>query len=136
MSWDELGELADAGWEIGSHTCRHARLTELDDATLADELRGSREECERRLGRRCASLAYPYGAVDARVLRAAGEAGYAAAAAPPNRLPGDLVMRWPRVGVYPDDDLGRLRLKVSPVVRRLSSSRAWAPLWRLNRLLH
>jgi len=135
MSWDELGELADAGWEIGSHTRRHARLTELDDDVLADELRGSREECERHLGRPCNSLAYPYGAVDERVVRAAREAGYAAAAAPPNRLPGDLAMRWPRVGVYPDDDLRRLRLKVSPVVRRLSSSRARAPLWRLKRLL-
>ena len=35
MSWEELGHLAAAGWEIGSHTHSHPRLPELDDAALA-----------------------------------------------------------------------------------------------------
>ena len=35
MSWAELRTLADAGWEIGSHTVTHPHLTQLDDATLA-----------------------------------------------------------------------------------------------------
>jgi peptidoglycan/xylan/chitin deacetylase (PgdA/CDA1 family) len=35
MSWEQLGGLADAGWEIGSHTCSHPHLTQLDDAALA-----------------------------------------------------------------------------------------------------
>jgi peptidoglycan/xylan/chitin deacetylase (PgdA/CDA1 family) len=34
MTWDELGQLADRGWEIGSHTCSHPHLT-----TLSDEAR-------------------------------------------------------------------------------------------------
>jgi peptidoglycan/xylan/chitin deacetylase (PgdA/CDA1 family) len=135
MSWAELGELAEAGWEIGSHTRSHARLTELDGHDLAVELCGSREECERRLVRACRTLAYPYGAVDVRVMRAAHEAGYLAAAAPPNRLPGEPRLRWPRVGVYPADDLRRFRLKISPTMRHLSASRAWAPMARLSRLL-
>jgi peptidoglycan/xylan/chitin deacetylase (PgdA/CDA1 family) len=135
MSWAELGELAEAGWEIGSHTRSHARLTELDGDDLAVELSGSRDECEQRLGSACRTLAYPYGAVDARVMRAAQKAGYLAAAAPPNRLPGEPRLRWPRVGVYPSDDLRRFRLKVSPAMRRLSASRAWAPMARLSRLL-
>jgi peptidoglycan/xylan/chitin deacetylase (PgdA/CDA1 family) len=133
MSWEQLGELAQAGWEIGSHTRTHARLTDLHGSALADELRGSREHCEQRLGRPCPTLAYPYGAVDARVVRAAGEAGYAAACAPPNRLPGDRRLRWPRVGVYPADDLRRFRVKVSPHVRWLMESPAGAPLGRLAR---
>ena len=135
MSWAELGELAEAGWEIGSHTRTHARLTALDAAALGVELRGSREDCERWLGRPCLTLAYPYGAVDAQVLRAAQQAGYLAAAAPPNRLPGDRTLRWPRVGVYPADDLSRFRLKISPAVRRLRASRAWAPI-ALSRRVH
>lgn len=135
MSWAELGEVADAGWEIGSHTRSHARLTELDGDAMAVQLRGSRDDCERRLGRPCHSLAYPYGAVDARVVRAAHEAGYLAAAAPPNRLPGERRLRWPRVGVYPGDDLPRFRLKVSPTMRLLRASRAWAPIAMFSRRL-
>jgi peptidoglycan/xylan/chitin deacetylase (PgdA/CDA1 family) len=135
MSWGELGELADAGWEIGSHTRSHARLTELGAEALAEELRGSREDCERQLGRPCQTLSYPYGAVNSHVVGAAQDAGYLAAAAPPMRLSGERRMRWPRVGVYPVDDLRRFRLKVSPAMRRLRGSRAWAPMARLNQRL-
>jgi peptidoglycan/xylan/chitin deacetylase (PgdA/CDA1 family) len=57
MSWAELRALADAGWEIGSHTASHARLTKLDDGVLDEELRGSKAACERHLDRHCVSLA-------------------------------------------------------------------------------
>ena len=43
MSRAQLTELADAGWEIGSHTCSHPRLTTVDDETLERELRASKE---------------------------------------------------------------------------------------------
>ena len=36
MGWPELRELAEAGWEIGSHTKTHPRLPALGDAELAD----------------------------------------------------------------------------------------------------
>jgi len=133
MSWSELGELAEAGWEIGSHTRTHARLTTLGDEALRVELRESQEDCRQHLGLACRTLAYPYGAVDARVVDATRAAGYTAAAAPPNRLPGDRRLRWPRVGVYPEDDLRRFRLKVSPVGWFLRNSRAWAPIARAAR---
>ena len=38
MSWDELGRLAEAGWEIGSHSRTHPQLTQLDDESVAHEL--------------------------------------------------------------------------------------------------
>ena len=50
MSWEELGRLAEAGWEVGSHTRSHPRLPEIDDAALDVELRSSREEVARHLG--------------------------------------------------------------------------------------
>ena len=43
MTWEQLGELHEAGWEIGSHTCSHPRLTECDGARLERELVASRE---------------------------------------------------------------------------------------------
>jgi peptidoglycan/xylan/chitin deacetylase (PgdA/CDA1 family) len=122
MSWAELRSLADAGWEIGSHTCSHPRLTTLDDAALADELQRSKAECEAGLVRECASLAYPYGDVDARVVGASVRAGYRAGAALPERWLGErTAMQWPRIGIYHVDDGLRYRLKVSRSVRRARS---------------
>jgi peptidoglycan/xylan/chitin deacetylase (PgdA/CDA1 family) len=128
MSWNQLCSLAEAGWEIGSHTSTHPRLTRLDDESLAHELAGSRRECEERLGRPCRSLAYPYGDHDQRVVQAAREAGYATAGTLPAGWHPSDPLRWPRIGVYHGDDGVRFRLKVSPAVRRLRAGRAWGLL--------
>jgi peptidoglycan/xylan/chitin deacetylase (PgdA/CDA1 family) len=136
MTWDELIGLADAGWEIGSHSRSHPRLTALDDDCLVEELAGSRSACAAGLGRPCETLAYPYGDVDARVVAAAAAAGYSAAGALPHAPHAAEALRWPRVGIYRWDGHGRFRLKSSPLVRRLRSSplrRALDPLGRLTR---
>jgi peptidoglycan/xylan/chitin deacetylase (PgdA/CDA1 family) len=119
MGWDQLRELAEAGWEIGSHTCSHPYLTAIKDERLAAELLDSRLAVERELGRPCRSIAYPYGDVDERVIEATGAAGYAFGASLPKKLSSRGPLDYPRVGVYHVDDLGRFKLKVSPVVRRV-----------------
>jgi peptidoglycan/xylan/chitin deacetylase (PgdA/CDA1 family) len=125
MSWEELDQLAAAGWEVGSHTRSHPALTELDDVSLGRELEGSRQACEQRLSRPCRSFAYPYGDVDDRVVAAAREAGYEAAATFGGRFALSDPFRWPRVAVLRSDSAARFRLKVSPWTRRLRSSPAW-----------
>jgi peptidoglycan/xylan/chitin deacetylase (PgdA/CDA1 family) len=125
-TWDQLAELASAGWEIGSHSRTHPHLTALEEEALADELGGSRRDCERRLGRPCRSLAYPYGDVDDRVIEAARRAGYEVAGGfdpwGPSRAG---LLNWPRLGVYREHDLRRFRRKVSPLFRRYRASRLW-----------
>lgn len=133
MSWDELDELARAGWEIGSHTRSHPRLTRLEDASLAHELRVSKETCERALGRPCTSLAYPFGDFNSRVSASAAAAGYEVAAGMPGRYRENQPLAWPRVGVYPADDLRRFRMKVDPRMRKLRATKAWETAWRLLR---
>jgi peptidoglycan/xylan/chitin deacetylase (PgdA/CDA1 family) len=76
MDWRQLKELAAAGHEIGSHTCTHEILPQLDDAPLKDEILGSRTLLEEHLGRRVRSLSYPNGDVDNRVAKAVSDAGY------------------------------------------------------------
>jgi peptidoglycan/xylan/chitin deacetylase (PgdA/CDA1 family) len=125
MSWEQLGTLADAGWEIGSHTCSHPRLPSLGEEDLARELTHSRSTVGERLGRPCGTLAYPYGDHDARVLDAARAAGYAAAGTLPGRLPRARRLAWPRIGIYRGDDERRFRLKASAAVRRLRGTRLW-----------
>jgi peptidoglycan/xylan/chitin deacetylase (PgdA/CDA1 family) len=124
MTWDQLGELSDAGWEIGSHTLPHPHLTQVGDEQLRDELQQSKAEVERRLGR-CETLAYPYGDHDERVVRAAGAAGYAAAGTLPGRLPKPRPLAWPRVGIYHGDDERRFRLKISGAMRLVRRLPVW-----------
>jgi heparosan-N-sulfate-glucuronate 5-epimerase len=131
-TWDELRQLHDAGWEIASHTWSHARLPQLDDDTLATELVRSRERCAEEMGGPCETLAYPYGDYDARVQAMARDAGYAAAA---SIHPGpDRPYAWPRIGVYSMDEGLRFRLKASPTVRGLRSSRLGERLERRRQL--
>jgi peptidoglycan/xylan/chitin deacetylase (PgdA/CDA1 family) len=115
MTWDQVRALRSSGWEIGSHTVSHPRLTELSDEELFGELSDSREWCSRELEEPCRTLAYPYGANDRRVRAAVKEAGYLASAGMSPGPPDALC--WPRTGVYPLDGKWRFRVKTSPAVR-------------------
>jgi heparosan-N-sulfate-glucuronate 5-epimerase len=124
MGWDEVRKLRDSGWEIGSHTRSHPKLSQIEGARLADELAGSRRVCEAELGA-CATIAYPYGDHDEAVVVATGEAGYEAAATLPDGSPPARPLAWPRVGIYNNDDLRAFKVKTSPWVRRARGSKAW-----------
>jgi peptidoglycan/xylan/chitin deacetylase (PgdA/CDA1 family) len=125
MGWQQLGELVERGWEIGSHTRTHPRLPGLDDDSALAELAASRAECEGELGTPCRTLAYPYGDVDDRIARLAQRAGYAAGAALSSRLAPLGPYRWPRMGIHHVDEWWRFRLKVAGPTRRARAS----PLW-------
>jgi peptidoglycan/xylan/chitin deacetylase (PgdA/CDA1 family) len=62
--------------EVGSHSRNHVRLPTLDDATLHDELAGSREDLTATSGRTVRFHAFPFGEHDDRVDTAARVAGY------------------------------------------------------------
>jgi peptidoglycan/xylan/chitin deacetylase (PgdA/CDA1 family) len=70
MTWNNIRQLRDAGWEIGSHTLSHPHLPKLDDSQLNDELVFSAKHLERQLGVLPRSFAAPFGEVDDRVLAA------------------------------------------------------------------
>jgi peptidoglycan/xylan/chitin deacetylase (PgdA/CDA1 family) len=125
LDWDGVRRLAGAGWEIGSHSHSHPRLTQIDDADLTRELRESRRILEEQLGGPCRSIAYPYGDVDERVLVAAREAGYIAGGALPSRLHVPRPLSWPRLGIYRADDQARYLLKTSRSMRALRRLPAW-----------
>ena len=119
MTWAQLRGLAADGWEVGSHSLTHPRLTSLGNEELARELSQSRARCSEAMGVECTAIAYPYGAVDPRVVAATLAAGYRHGAALPARWHGPRPLEHPRVGVYFPDGMGRFRIKVSPAGRRL-----------------
>jgi peptidoglycan/xylan/chitin deacetylase (PgdA/CDA1 family) len=125
LCWEELRRLAADGWEIGSHTRTHPRLTRLDDEAVTEELARSRDEIASQLGVPCRTIAYPYGDADERVADCARAVGYSAGAILSHRLSVLGLHRWPRIGVYHADRGWRFRLKASVGFRRLRST----PLW-------
>lgn len=142
-TWSQIAEMADAGWEIGSHSRTHPRLGQLDDATLRAEIFDSKSECEDHVQRPCRSLAYPFGQFDRRVLDVVAEAGYVTAASLDRRTrPHNLAIA--RIGVYRRDRRVRFVAKTSRIsrtgvgaqlidTRRISASRVAASVARLRR---
>jgi len=61
LTWDEVRAMAGMGFEIGSHTVNHARLSECDLPRLRYELEGSKAELERQLGKPVTLFSYPFG---------------------------------------------------------------------------
>lgn len=76
MSADGVRALAAQGFEIGSHTRTHPRLTQCSDDQLRAEIIDSRKMLEELLQAPVPSFAYPYGDWDARVRAVVEEAGY------------------------------------------------------------
>lgn len=79
LSGAQLRLLADEGVTIGSHTCSHARLTEVDLDDARREITASKDELESILGRAVNHFAYPYGLLNDAVREMVVDAGYRSA---------------------------------------------------------
>ncbi|MCL5104504.1 MAG: polysaccharide deacetylase family protein [Armatimonadetes bacterium] len=100
MSIDQLREMADNGFEIGSHTLTHPHLPDISDEQLTREIADSKRKLEDILGKEVVSFSYPYGDYDDRVLAAAVEAGYRYAVTTKlGIVGGNSVFEIPRVNV-------------------------------------
>ncbi|HYR57161.1 MAG TPA: polysaccharide deacetylase family protein [Chthoniobacteraceae bacterium] len=99
MSWDQLGEMRDAGVDIECHTYSHsnlrapgggmdrlhAEMVKKDVATLGvdgwmrKEIVESKQVIEKQLGIKCNAFAYPFGNYNQKARDMVKEAGYEAA---------------------------------------------------------
>ncbi len=117
LTWDQVRELDRAGFTIGSHTLTHPWLPDLTDDEIICELCASKLLIERELGHAIATLAYPYGAFDAKVQSLARQCGYdrAYTTAPGRRIPDDDPLARKRV--YANESL-----LANPLLSRLALS--------------
>lgn len=119
MSPAQARELADSGFEIGSHTLTHPHLTNLSDEQLHQEIVDSKHKLEDIIGREVTSFSYPYGDHDSRVVKAAMAAGYTNAMS--TRLgaivPGTDLFEIPRVNVRWNGFGWQLRRKIRRAMR-------------------
>lgn len=137
MSWDGVRRLAAGGWEIGSHTCSHPRLTSLERVEASAELVRSKQICEEELQRECATLAYPFGLHDSVTVELAGAAGYRGAVTLGERLLGPRQLRRPlelsREGIYRTTRWPHFRAATSPPLGRVRRSRVYRMPMRIAR---
>src|ERR1041384_5388842 len=100
LDWDTIARWQARGFEFGSHTATHRRLTWLPEDAVAEELGRSRNELVQHLGPGAGrAIAYPFGALDARITRMAAAAGYTTGFGGVRRGVGD-ALALPRVPVY------------------------------------
>jgi peptidoglycan/xylan/chitin deacetylase (PgdA/CDA1 family) len=132
MSWDDVRRLAAAGWEVGSHTCSHPKLTAIAESDAASELSRSRRACEEELQRECTALAYPFGLHNASVAALARAAGYAGAVTLGEHLLGPRERHHPlqlsREGIYRTTRWPHFLAATSPGLARLRSTRIFRRL--------
>jgi peptidoglycan/xylan/chitin deacetylase (PgdA/CDA1 family) len=81
LDWDQVREMAAAGFEVGSHTCSHRILTRLSLGEAERELIGSKTEIESRLGQTVTHFAFPNEDANGALLALAKRAGYRTACA-------------------------------------------------------
>lgn len=111
MTAGQVGELAAAGMEIGSHGATHVRLAGLNADRLSIEVAGSRSTLAGLLGRPVRGFAYPYGSMDAPARQAVADAGYDYACAVEAPMAALGMAALPRIYVGERDTAGRMAAK-------------------------
>jgi len=76
LTWQQIDELSQNGFEVGSHLQTHTDLVSLSEDQMRKELLASREEIEERVGMPCRSVAYPWGSYNTLVRQCAAASGY------------------------------------------------------------
>ena len=104
MNWEEVKQLYNAGFYIGSHSHTHPMLASLElESEIRDELTFSAQQIEQQLGFMPLTISYPIGSWDDRVIKAASIAGYKYGLAVEQRFydsDKDNVMAIPRTELY------------------------------------
>ena len=64
LNWDDIKNLSQNSFEIGSHGITHQKFTELNNKNIHKELAYSKKILEEKIGKKIKILSYPYGWYD------------------------------------------------------------------------
>jgi peptidoglycan/xylan/chitin deacetylase (PgdA/CDA1 family) len=137
LSWSAIGELAGAGFEIGSHGKQHLAADVNRPEVVRQDAAESRTDLEQALGRAVVSFAYPFGYANARAREAVREVGFSQACIV-GELParaGDNRWSLPRVtvaqGTKPEALLAMVRCEPTAVARGWAHGKQY--IWHAGR---
>ena len=115
LSWAQVRELAESGFEIGSHTCSHPRLPDLPLEEVRRELAESRAAIRDRIDSHHVPLSYPHGRTSESISELAQSLGYSCAITTTlghNGREAD-IFALRRTTIASDDDLATFAARVS-----------------------
>ena len=78
LTAEQIANLVNAGWELGSHSRTHANLRQ-PGVLVGDEILNSRMELEAQFAASVATFSYPYGLTSAAIRKLVEDSGYQAA---------------------------------------------------------
>jgi peptidoglycan/xylan/chitin deacetylase (PgdA/CDA1 family) len=111
MSAEQVGKLAAAGVEIGSHGATHVRLAGASSEQLAAEVGASKSVLAAVTGTEVRGFAYPCGSMDVAARQAVRDAGYDYACAVEARVADIGLIALPRIYVGQQDGAARMAVK-------------------------
>jgi len=76
MSWSQIEELDEQGFEMAAHTMYHVALAHQSPGRLLAEVDGSKSDLENHLGHPVVDFAFPYGSFDGAAIQAVRKAGF------------------------------------------------------------
>jgi peptidoglycan/xylan/chitin deacetylase (PgdA/CDA1 family) len=76
LSWKQIKEMSEFGFDFGSHTVNHPDLTKIDPNWVEYELKKSKKVLEDKLGKEVNFLSYPFGRYNRFVQEEAERSGY------------------------------------------------------------
>ena len=76
MTWQDIRQLSDDGFAIGSHSCSHIPLTDLPPEIARREIVDSATLLEERLGRPASGFCYPRGSCNGEHIDMVADSGY------------------------------------------------------------
>ena len=100
LSWSQLRELSDAGFEIAAHTLTHPDLTRLSLSQMEHEINASRDAVRTKLNTDVDSFAYPYGRFDHRASAIVKRSFRAGCTTVLRRAHDDDASELPRIDMY------------------------------------
>jgi peptidoglycan/xylan/chitin deacetylase (PgdA/CDA1 family) len=79
MNWDQVRELCRSGFEIGAHTHAHVDLEKVPLNIAREEIKGSRDQIERAIGKNIKAFSTPFGykgSIRQEIIEIVKEAGF------------------------------------------------------------
>jgi peptidoglycan/xylan/chitin deacetylase (PgdA/CDA1 family)/GT2 family glycosyltransferase len=115
LSLDQISRLRADDVRFGAHTRTHCYLPDVPDDAVSEEIEGSRDDLELRLGTSVTTFAYPFGGYDDRAVAAVSRTGFVGAGTVDARLVrlDDDPLLIPRIEVKNSDSLVRFLFKLS-----------------------
>lgn len=112
LSWNQLRDISNLGFELGSHSHSHCDLKSLKIDDVKREMDYSKKCLEDKIGKKIRFFSYPFGRYNKQIMRICEETGYVGAVSMDPVFKQKSYFALPRSAVYLFDNLFQFRLKL------------------------